>query len=111
MLYVETDKITYNRIKTLFPDLRPDTKITLIACDDNLERLGFCDSAPCLVGFDLTFDELDVLLKELIFMEANAYNTSNGYDPTDYDPDYQLYVKYGWLYNILYYAKEYKEAE
>ena len=66
MFYIETDKVTYNQIKTLLPDIKPDIKITLMSCDDNLEKLGFCSSAPCVVCFDLTFDELNHLLDDLM---------------------------------------------
>ena len=30
MFYIETDKVTYNQIKTLLPDIKPDIKITLV---------------------------------------------------------------------------------
>ncbi len=109
MFYIRTDKVTYNRINTLLPDIRPDIKITLISCDDNLEKLGFCDSAPCVVSFDLNSDELENLLDELMYMEISAYNTENGKHPSDNDPDYQIYRKYGWMWDIFFYAEERKE--
>ena len=111
MFYIETDKNTYNRIQTLLPDIKPDIKITLMSCDDNLEKLGFCSSAPCVVCFDLSFDELNQLLDDLMQIEIDAFNTNNGEYPSQNDPYYQKYIKYGWLWDVLFHAKEYITAE
>lgn len=106
MFYIETDKVTYNQIKTILPDIKPDIKIELMSCDDNLEKLGFCSSAPCVVCFDLSCDELNHLLDDLMQIETDAFNTDDGKPPLDNDPYYQKYKKYGWLWDVLFYAKE-----
>lgn len=105
-VYINTDKMCYERIKALLPDIKPDIKITLVCCDDNLEKMGFCSSAPCIVCFDLSLDELEKLLDDLMQIEVDAFNTADGNDPPENDPYYQKYLKYGWLWDIMFYAKE-----
>lgn len=111
MFYIDTDKSHFEQIKLLLPDIKPDIKITLTNCDDNLEQLGFCSSAPCTVCFDLCWDEMEKLLDELMQIEVDAFNTDDGGYPPQDDPHYQKYLKYGWLWDVLFYAKELETAE
>ncbi len=109
MLYLRTNKELYTQIATLLPDLRPDIKINLLSMDENLEKLGFCQSAPCEVSIELSAEEYEQLLDELMDMEVDAFATSDGSYPADDDPKYLLYCKYGWLWDVLYGAETHFE--
>lgn len=108
MFYLETDKKTYLRIRNLLPDIKPSINMTLVSCDDNLELLGFCESAPCTVSFDLSRDELDDLLDDLTALEINAYSSEGGELAPKSHPARQKYEKYGWLYDVLFYIEEHR---
>lgn len=103
---LEMPKSIYLRFFELLPELHPEIKIHLISCDEMLQELGFCDDAPCVVKFDFTNTDYEELLDELMQLEINAYNTHNGENPKPSDPDYQKYLRYGWMWNWLNNAKE-----
>ena len=50
MLKTEITKEEYKVLAEYFAEYHPDTKVNLIVCDDNLEKLGFCKSAPYTIG-------------------------------------------------------------
>ena len=105
MIRLDIDRVTYTQIATLLPDIWPDIKINLLSMDENLEKLGFCKSAPCVVSIDLSAAEYEQLLDKLMDLEVNAYDTADGDYPSDNDPDYILYCKYGWMWDVLYSAE------
>lgn len=105
MIRLDIDRVTYTQIATLLPDIWPDIKINLLSMDENLEKLGFCKSAPCVVSIDLSAAEYEQLLDKLMDLEVNAYDTPDGDYPSDNDPDYILYCKYGWMWDVLYSAE------
>lgn len=107
LIYLNIDKERYTQINTLLPDIWPNVKIDLLSVDENLEKLGFCESAPCLVSIDLSEDEYEQLLDELMDLEIDAYNTPDGKSPPDNDPAYIRYRKYGWMWDVLYSAQTY----
>lgn len=106
MFYLNIEKSCYKRIKNLLPEIKPDIKILLINCDDNLQKLGFCSDAPCTIGFDLCREEMNDLLDELMQIEVDAFNTIDGEEPSGNSCSYQRYIKYGWLWDVLYCAEE-----
>lgn len=105
-MIVETTKSVFEKFSKCFLELYPKTKIELLSCDETLERLGFCQSAPCSFKLYLSDDEYLMILDELMQMEVDAYNTSDGENPPESDPLYQRYLKYGWMWDILFYAKD-----
>jgi len=109
MYYIETDRIRYEKMKKLLPDFRADMIIELESMDSNLEKLGFVDTAPCVVKIDISEDELDALMDELVMIEINAFNTSDGKNPPKDDVDYQMYLKYGWMWDELFKAESEEE--
>ena len=111
MFLLETNKELYIKIKEAMFQLYPEIKISLISCDDVLEKMGFCDSAPCVLGFDLTKNEMDALLDDLMQIETEAFNTPDGKYPSCNDPDYQRYEKYGWLYDELSRVKKNRQSD
>lgn len=109
MFYLNLDRVKYERINLLLPDICPDIKIELRSMDINLERLGFCESAPCVVAFDISKEDYKILLNELMDMETDALSSETwDYFPDD-DPRYIRYKKYSWMQDVLYYA-EYRES-
>ena len=106
MVQINVSRDDFDKINALFPEIFPDVVFSLKVQDDALVKLGFCDSAPCVVEFDITAREFYDILEELIDLEINAYNTSNGREPAKENPAYQKYLKYGCLYEILYIAEK-----
>lgn len=104
-MIIELPKKVWERASECLADLRPDMEMKLLCCDDMLEKLGLCESAPCRISLNITTEEYEDLLEELIDMETAAYNTSDGKDPPKTDPLYQRYLKYGWLWSVLYLAE------
>jgi len=72
VIYLNVDKVLYNQISVLLPDIWPNIKINLLVADENLEKLGFCKSAPCLMTIDLSENEYEQLLDELLQLEIDA---------------------------------------
>ena len=99
MYRLETDRNTYQSLKTDLLEIRPDIKVELVVCDIMLEKLGFCNLAPCIVNIYLDEEEMDKLQIDLLNFEIDAFNC-NDY-PEDDDPLYVLYKKYGWLYYLF----------
>lgn len=89
----------YERLKESLEEFRPNIKIELINCDIMLEKLGFCESAPCIVYVDLEEKEMGVLLDDLYQLEIDAFNGNQ--EPEDDDPLYVLYKKFGWIYDVF----------
>ena len=53
MYRLETDRNTYQNLKTDLTEIQPDIKVELVVCDIVLEKLGFCNSAQCIVNIHL----------------------------------------------------------
>lgn len=96
MYKLEITKAEYLKLKDCLLKFAPNIKIELGECDDALERLGFCISAPCTVYLSITAEELDLLLNRLENLEIEAYNSPRE-NPTQKD----LYLEYGWIWNYL----------
>lgn len=93
------------KIERLLPEICPDVSFYTVAEDYNLELLGLCESALCVVVFNLDNDEFKELLDELNNIEIDAFNTKYGEHPKQDNSAYQKYLKYGCLYEILYNAE------
>ncbi len=98
MVYLNTTKATYERLKSCLPDLIPDIKIDVLVMDENLERLGFCESAPCTLTINLNSKELEDLLEELDDIEMRYYSYESYFNCKNYE-------KYCWMYPIFFSAK------
>lgn len=99
MYKLEIVKKVYERVKERLEEFRPNIKIELIVCDIMLEKLGFCNSAPCIVNIHLDEEEMENLQLDLLNFEIDAFNGND--EPEDDDPLYVLYKKYGWLYYLF----------
>lgn len=102
MVHLNTTKKTYERLKSCLPDLIPNVRIDVLVMDENLERLGFCESAPCELAINLNRKDLEDLLDELIDIETIA---CDGYHYDYGNRDYARYEKYGWMYDVFYYVE------
>lgn len=110
MIYLKIERSHYDEMKTLLPDICPNVEFSLVVADENLKLLGLCSDVPCIVAFDLDKDEFNQMMDELIQLEIDAFNVPGGDPPPD-DPDYQRYIKYGWMWDVLFDAEEIKTAE
>ncbi len=66
LMIIEIPKTVYKRFVKSFPELYPEIKLKLISCDETLEKLGFCEDAPCAVRFDLGNKDIEEVLDELM---------------------------------------------
>ena len=96
MYKLETTRAEYLKLKNTLLEFVPSIKIELGECDDALEYLGFCTSAPCIVYLSITTEELELLLDKLQNLEIAAYNSLQ-----KNSTEKALYLKYGWLWNYL----------
>lgn len=106
MLYVETNMCSFEKIEKLLPDIYPSAKLSHIVTDYTLCNLGFSKMPFCIFALDMTWDEYENMMNELIQLEIDAYNTKDGKEPAKDDPYYQKYLKYGWLWDLFYQANE-----
>ena len=102
MLKIKVNKTDFDKINTLLPDVCPNTSFALINEDENLMKLGFCDSATCVVEFDMSVKDFYEMLDTLNEIEIEAFNTNNEKYSPELDLAYKKYLKYGCLYDILY---------
>lgn len=107
MYKLEIDRNTYERLKAGLREFRPNIKIELVSCDIMLEKLGFCDVAPCIVYVHLYENEMEQLQLDLLQFEIDAFNNND--EPEENDPLYILYKKYTWIYYVLICAEFIKE--
>lgn len=96
----------YRKMEKSLPDIFPEVSFFIKEADQNLVKLGLCESAPCVVMFNLDNNEFEDMLDELNEIEIDAFNTNYGEYPKQDNPAYQKYLKYGCLYEILYNAEQ-----
>jgi hypothetical protein len=41
------------------------------------------------------------MLDDIVWIEICAFNTEDGKDPPEDNEDYQKYLKYGWMFDVL----------
>ena len=106
MIYLEMEKSWYDIVECRLPDVCPDIRFSLIVADENLSKLGLGADAPCIIGFDLDDNGFRAMMSDLEQLEVDAFNTPDGKEPKRNDPDYQRYLTYGILWDILYNARK-----
>ena len=79
----------YKRLKLLLFEIHPEIKLVLASCDYALASLGFVDQPPCVIHVDITQEEMEKLLDELMDFEIASV------DMPERSKEYQAYVKYG----------------
>ena len=105
MIYLKLEKSIYDKIKKLLPDICPNVQFSLVMADNNLMRLGFSCEIPCVAAFQLDENGFDQMLDDLMQLEIDAFNTPCG-EPAPNDSVYQKYLKYGWMWQVLYNAEK-----
>lgn len=101
MLLIETKISDYKTVQERMKDLFPQIKLELIS-DFSLPGLEL----PYSFTMSISFSELDDIMDDLMQIEVDAFNTEDGKMPPQNDPLYLRYVKYGWLWDLFYDAKE-----
>ena len=104
MLRVITD-FDYKTIDKMLHDLFPSIKMTHIASDRALVEMGFADYPPCIFTMDITWDEYEEMMLDLMQIEVDAFNTPDGEMPEKDDLAYLRYLEYGWLWDMFYNAE------
>lgn len=75
---LEITKEEYLKLKERLFELNPNIKLELVSCDDNLEKLGFTNSAPCKVDLHINEEEHKRLMDELMSIEEGVRELSYG---------------------------------
>lgn len=101
-LEIETDMDTYLKLKDDIADLMPSIHIELIVVDEMLHKLGFIETIPCTIEIQATDDQIEELRDICYQFEIDAFNTLDGSDPPQNDPNYIKYEKYTWIADWLY---------
>lgn len=101
MYRLETTKPLWDEMKALLPDICPNMPIRLVSEDPNLVALGFTDRAPCVIELDVDEKKFAEIRDIFFYLEVDAFNTADGKNPPESDPDYQRYLKYGWIGDVL----------
>ncbi len=89
----------FEELQKCMARFRPEIKLILGECDDMLERLGFCNYAPCIIYVDVTEQEMDALVDDLIQIEIDAYNLEG--EPLPNDTCFLLYKEFGWMWDYF----------
>lgn len=106
MVQLKINRDDFDKIKSLLPDICPAVSFSLQIEDNNLVKLGFCNSAPCVVGFDMSVQAFYEMLDTLNDIEIDAFNGLDSTELSRNTPAYQKYLKYGCLYDILFMAEK-----
>lgn len=101
MILVETKISDFNTVRKLMNDLFPQIKLELIS-DISLPWIEL----PYAFTMSVSLFELDAVMEDLMQLEIDAYNTEDDKMPPSSDPLYKKYIKYGWLWDLFYDAKE-----
>lgn len=97
----KTDLETYYKFKKSISEIYPQLTVKLISQDPMLKNLGFIDKVPCEIELYATDEQFDELWNRVLQFEIDAYNTPDGENPPENDPNYILYCKYQWLESFL----------
>ena len=106
MLQIKVSKTEFDKINALMPEIFPNVAFKLISMDEILVTLGFCDSAPCIVEFDLELEGYNKILDTLDDIEFEAFNIFPNCSRINKNAAYRKYLKYGDLYPILHNAEK-----
>ena len=104
MYKLELKLDVYRRLELCLSEIHPEIKLILVSCDYALAALGFADQPPCTVHVDMTEPERETLMDELMQYEIDAFNQPDT-QILEKTPAYQLYEKYGWMWDIFHSAK------
>ena len=110
LVTVKMSMADYEKVENLLPELFPDVSFFVKEADHNLKNLGLCESAPCVVVFNLDSNEFAELIDKLDDIEVDAFNLLLSDKPSREHPAYQKYLKYGCLYDILFLAERVYET-
>ena len=106
MLYIETNMASYETIRRSLDAVYPEAKTEHITTDHALKALGFIDYPPCVFSLDMTWDEYNRMMDELMQVEVDAFNTEDGKMPAEDDEYYQKYLEHGWLWDLFFNADD-----
>ena len=100
-LEISLDK--YEKLKQCLSEIHPEIAVTLVSFDYALASMGFAEQPPCTVDVDLTEEGCRELLDELMQYEIDAYNQEGSYYKIKKTPQYQKYLRYGWMWDLFHF--------
>ena len=104
MYKLELSLDVYQRLEKCLSEIHPEINLILVSCDYALASLGFVAQPPCTIQVDMTEQECEALLDELMQYETDAYNQPDT-QMLEKTLEYQTYDKYGWMWDIFYSAE------
>lgn len=107
LIEIEDIKV-YEQLKNDLLEIYPQVKIELLHVDKALFDLKISSTIPCTINIDATEEQIEEIMDRVMKFETDAFNTPDGSLPSDDNPDYLLYKKYGWIWSFFY---RYLEAE
>ena len=100
MYRLEITKAEYEVFKERLQELHPEIRVHLSSCDEALKKLGFVESAPCIVFLDMNNVQMESLLHELDQFEVNLYNVNECSEDVQAENEYERYECLNkWLYS------------
>ena len=106
MLYIETNIASYETIRRSLDAVYPEAKTEHITTDYALKALMLIDYPPCIFSLDMTWDEYDRMMDELMQIEIDAFNTDNLEISFENNECYLKYLEHGWLWDLFYNAND-----
>ena len=91
MLKIKINRDEFDKINSLLPDICPEASFSLQTQDDNLVKFGFCNSAPCVVGFEMTAQAFCEMLDALNDIEIDAFKFIDKETTEDEECDFYEY--------------------
>ena len=93
---IETDMPTYERLKLCLSERYPQITVELISSDPMLKQLGFVNVIPCVIEVIATEEEIFAVADDALQLESDAFCCDD-----ESSEEWQLYEKYGWLYELF----------
>ena len=76
-------------------------EIISVAKDEPLYKLGFSAYIPCIVEINATEKAIEEASEIANDYEINSFDTSNSKHPSSDNEEYNLYKKYGWIWDLF----------
>ena len=100
MYRLEITRVEFEVFKKRLQELHPEIRVHLSSCDEALEKLGFVESAPCIVFLDMNNAQMESLLHELDQFEVEYFNGDECSGNVQAENEYERYeCLYKWLYS------------
>ena len=88
-------------LEEFIEDNKLKIEIISVVKDESLYKLGFSAYIPCIVEINATEKAIEEASEIANDYEINAFDTSNSKHPSSDNEEYNLYKKYGWIWDLF----------